>query len=257
MQEQQLTRSQQGTLKSFISTYIAFVSTLADTYTEEKDLHDHRVGLSELAESEKCDLVMQWWQDIEPHVAMIQSTDAGVFACGVPCLLRLSLPQLWVADKLSPASKNYAWMYLQSLTKNSDAFVNPTDAALGLEETTALVDRCKDIQPPMAAAAVAASDLPDFQSIPGMKQVYESMPAGIIDRVKSIAERYGGEIDSGEKNISDIKFNEISQELFQGLKPEDMQGLVANVSQALQSLSGDQDGNLADLFNLMNVNQTK
>jgi len=239
----EFTNKQKNGLSGFVSTYRAFVNTLADTYKDNKELAVVRQQVTDLKTPEaQIQFLEQWWASISPHVNKIKNQDASLFVGGVQCLLALQLPQLWVSDKLSLNSKKYVWLYLKSLTKNARAFV---DSPVGASSGSGL----SDIQPPM--------ELPD---IPGIKQIYENMPGGILQKVQSIAERYGQEIESGEKSIENIKFDEISQELFAGLNQEDMKGLVANVGQVLQSLSGGGGGeapggempDLSQLFNFMN-----
>lgn len=233
----ELTNKQTNALSGFVSTYKAFVNTLADTYKDQKELGEVQKQAQELKAAgtqAEIKLVENWRSNILPHVGKIRGEDASLFVCGVKCLLALKLPQLWVSDKLSANSKKYVWLYLKSLTKNAEAF-------MGGEEGGASPPN--DIQPPM-----------ELPNIPGIKQIYENMPTGILEKVKSIADRYGEQIDSGEKTIESIKFNEISQELFSDLDPNDMKSLVENVGQVLKSMTGGAGDNqdFSQLFNFMN-----
>ena len=190
-----------------------------DTYTNNVD-----VQALKAPRSDDEDLVAQWWADLSVHITKVESHDVSLFLEPIPCLQRLQIPQLWNAGEYTVNSKRYLWQYLESITRY---------AKMAMHDATA-----GDITPPSCTGPPAR--LPEgLASAPALKKIYEQIPQGILQKVQVVAEKYGENMQRGDKSMEDFKFDDVSQELFQALTQEDMEGLVSNVNQALESLAVD------------------
>ena len=209
----------------FHSLHSALVRTLVDTYTDNADVQALK-NFQWLQSDE--DLVVQWWDDLSVHIAKVESHDVSLFLEPIPCLQRLQIPQLWNAGEYTVNSKRYLWQYLESITRHAKMAI--CDVSTG------------DIAPPSSTGR--STDLPTvlsegLASAPALKKIYEQIPQGILQKVQAVAEKYGENMQRGDKSMEDFKFDDVSQELFQALTQEDMEGLVSNVSQALESFAVD------------------
>ena len=60
----------------------------------------------------------------------------------------------------------------------------------------------------------------------------------MLHRVKAVADRYETEIESGEKTMESVKFDQIGRELFSNVQPEEFQEMMQNMGQMFQSFGG-------------------
>jgi hypothetical protein len=210
----------QDAVKAFGETYLALITTLADTY-KDKALQ----SIVQLYVEEKKDFLetgQEFWSDLREHVNKVCQKDERLFSQSIPSLDRLTVTSLWNNRQLSPNSQKYIWMYLSTLIRHArDIDPDEQDPV--------------DIAPP---------------DMPSIDKIYDNLPKGVLDKVKQVADKYGEKIESGEQSMDDIRFDEISKELFENMSQEDMSGLVSNVGNVLQSLMGG-NAQMEDIFKAM------
>ena len=193
-------------MEAFKETYDTLLTTLVETY-QDKDLANYRRSYDvERARQ-------QFYDDIAPNERLVLSHDESLFDEPLTSLQLLTLPELWRSNRLSPKSKSYIWGYLSDLLRNSQPISTSQ----------------RDIAP-----LTNVPQIPDMAQSIGM--IYQNLPPSILDNVKRVADKYGSQIESGEKSMDSIKFEQISQELFSSMSQEDMTGLVNNVGSMLQSI---------------------
>lgn len=206
-------------LNQFSSTYTALVSTLFETFGDEK-LRNLNIKLNNTVKENNTEflesIIQQWNQEILPVKAKINNRDASIFIDNISVLNDLNLPSLWISNKLSVNSKNYIWMYLSILT-------------LSAEQTNV---QNVDIKPP------ALSETPAALS-GGIQDIYEKLPPNIMEKVKNIADEFGQKLESGETSITDLNFSELGQKLFSEISPDDMQNMMSNIGNMISSLNLD------------------
>jgi hypothetical protein len=203
--------------QQFSSTYTALVSTLFETFGDEKlrELHEKvcKGKNQEFIES----VILQWNQDILPVKSKINNRDPSIFIDNISVLNDLNLPSLWISNKLSVNSKNYLWVYLGTLTSTAEIH-NKNQEKL-------------DIKPP----DLGNKNL--INGLSGIQEIYENMSPNILDKVKNLADEFGQKIESGETSLSDLNFSDISQKLFADISPDDIQNMMSSVSGLLQNLN--------------------
>ena len=72
--------------------------------------------------------------------------------------------------------------------------------------------------------------------IGSINAIYQNLPPSILDNVKRVADKYGQKIESGEESIDNIKFDQISKELFSNMNKDELNSLVNEVGGMLQSI---------------------
>ena len=218
--------------EAFKSTYKALVDTLCDTY----DIEDLKTYRTRVEEMNAWELTRSFYNQVWNCADLVKARDEAIFDGSIEIINSLQIPHLWNTGKLSPNSKKYIWLYLESLLQKCKP-EDPDDV------------NKKDIKPPEESLGSLGSTGSTGSTAPneGIKQIYESLPKGILDKVKAVADKYGEQVESGEKTIEDIRFDEISKELFENMNENDMNSLVGNVGNVLQSLT--QGGDMSSLFN--------
>jgi hypothetical protein len=215
-------------MTEFWTTYNALVTTLGDTFgTKYTSLCTHQTLCVAASDATKLEITSAWQREIQPVRHLIMARNAALFDSTQPlppCLATLCLSRLWVDPALSPTSKRYLWLYLDRLSVHIDT-TSPTS----------------DISPPPEAP-------PELSGNAGINKIYESLPANILAQVKKVADKYGDKVQSGEQTLEDIRFDEISKDLFEHMSKEDMNDLVTNVGNVLKNLS--QPGEEAGMMSL-------
>ena len=184
----------------FRDTYLAFVDTLVDIYASIQELNEWKAQVHQMTSSDFEAIAKDWTDQLGQFQELIDRKDPSLFLQTIPCLVKIYVPQLWVQGKFTDNSKDYVWLYLKTLSGS----VN------------------RDIRPPLA----------------GLGELYRQMPSSMIDKVKNVADKYSSRVERGEAKLEDLKFNEISQELFQNINAEEMQQVVQSVGGLLQNLMG-------------------
>ena len=219
-QELRETSRKEAAQRLFAETYEALLTTLRDTYPECKDLSSPESSISH-----------QWFTEFQGSVDKVHAKDESLMLVNIPVLTALQIPQLWVQGKFTPTSKTYMWMYLINLMN----FATSAHASAMAQSTPT---DCKDIDPP--------ASLP----LPGIQKIYDELPKNMMDKVKTIAEKYSQQIEEGEASVDSLQFNEISKELFAQIDPDEMQQMVASVGNMLQGVMGDpgSSAGMSELF---------
>jgi hypothetical protein len=210
--------TRQSNRKFFTETHDALRQTLTETYT----------SCSPIAPATP-DLVNRWHAEMQPHASKVATQDKTLMLANVSVLLELNIPQLWLDNQFTPTSQRYVWMYLGNLCRFAAAAVES-----GQEPTTV------DIRPP--------AQLPG--TTPGIQQIYDEMPPNMLNKVRNIAEKYSADIENGNSTIEDIKFDDISKELFSQIDPKEMQQMVTSVGAMLQGAMQNGDGDMGELFKM-------
>ena len=218
----------QQELGKFRDMYVALVDTLVDIYGNIAELNEWKASVHELGLVEIGVIAEEWAQQVVPHQALITCRDPSLFLQNLPCLVKIYVPQLWVQDKFTDNSKRYLWSYLQCLVDSS--------TGAPLVSGSAKAKEAKDIRPPVQQPG----------SLPGIGDLYKQMPASMIDKVKGVADKYSHQVESGQTKLEDLKFNEISQELFQNINSDEMQQVVQSVGGLLQTMMGS-GGDVGDI----------
>lgn len=216
--EVRLKSSQQSNCKFFIETHDALRQTLSETYPDCQQLV-----------AATPDLVARWHSEMQPHASKVATQDKTLMLANVSVLLDLNIPQLWLDNKFTPTSQRYIWLYLGNLCRYA---ANGVDVIL--EQTKA------DIRPPAHLPAAT----------PGIQQIYEELPPNMLTKVRNIAEKYSADIENGNSSIEDLKFDEISKELFSQIDPREMQQMVTSVGAMLQGAMQNGDGDMGELFKM-------
>ena len=193
----------------FTTAYCALLTTLVETY-QDKTLAKHRQNCQ--AESVMDAVRDMFWQDLNQHEALVLSNDEKLFSLDIKSLNRLTINDLWTQNKLSTNSKKYIWGYLADLIRKA----RPHDAPV-------------DIRP-------LGGIPPNTDMIGSINAIYQNLPPSILDNVKRVADKYGQKIESGEESIDNIKFDQISKELFSNMNKDELNSLVNEVGGMLQSI---------------------
>ena len=211
----ELELQQKRHISNFQQTYIAFVDTLVDTYSNIPELNEWKQEVHTMSAELFHPIAKNWVNELGPIREDLVQQRENIFLNNLPCLVKIYVPQLWVQDKFTSNSKKHVWSYLQVLVQQAfKAF--PTSVK-------------KDIQPP---------NIPNIQDTlpPGIGELYNQLPQSMIDKVRGVADKYSNRVESGETNLEDLKFNEISQELFQSIDPKEMQQVVQSIGGMLQGV---------------------
>ena len=209
----------------FNETYDALVQTLRDTYPTCKELP---------VRSPDHDMALEWHTCMGQHQKRVATQDKTLMLANVSVLLSLHIPQLWIDGQFTKTSERYIWMYLANLNKFAGACI------VQQEEEKKARPGSVDIKPPSNAPG----------PLPGIQQLYNELPQNMFKKVKDLADKYSADIESGAKTVDDIKFDEISKELFSQIDPEEMHQVVTSVSSLLQGVMSGEDGELGDLFKM-------
>jgi hypothetical protein len=208
--------------KLFNETYDALVQTLQDTYPDCKDIPER---------GEEGDYAGNWHLCMSEHYKRVKEQDKTLMLANVPVLLTLKIPQLWIDGQFTKNSERYIWMYIANLSKFSEA----TEGGK--------TPKCfpKDINPPKHISP---------ETMPGMQQIYNELPKEMFEKVKMMAEKYSKNIEDGETAVEDLKFDEISKEIFSQIDPDEMQDMVTSVGSFLQNAMSNGDGEIGDIFKM-------
>lgn len=224
-------------LDSFRETYQAFLDTLVEIYPSIEELNEWRAEFIDMTTDQVRSLALGWTLQLSPYSAQVKNSEPMIFMKNIPCLMKTTVPQLWVQDKLTTNSKKYVWAYIVSLLENAEAATIQNTG----EKTGDSSGKSKDIRP--------LSDNINPENIPGIGDLYKQLPVSMINKVKKIADKYSNQVENGHTKLEDLKFNEISEELFQEINADEMQEVVKSVSGLLQGvLSGSNSNDLSRLF---------
>jgi hypothetical protein len=160
----------------------------------------------------------------------VTAHDKSLMLANISILLEMQIPQLWLDGKFTATSQHYIWMYLDNLCRFATSSADPRP----------------DISPP--------THLPS-NAMPGIQKIYDELPKNMLDKVKNIAEKYTADIETGKTSIGDLKFDDISKELFSQIDPEEMQQMITSVGAMLQG--GDGGGGMGDLFKMFSQQNTE
>ena len=204
--------------KFFLETHEALLDTLRETYPDCQHLS-----------SATPELVARWHTEMQPHSTKVSTQDKTLMLANVAVLLEMNIPQLWLDNKFTPTSQRYIWGYLENLCR----------FAAGATDSDAATE--KDIRPPAHLSAATA---------PVIKQIYDELPPNMLSKVRDIAEKYSTDIENGTSSIEDLKFDDISKDLFSQIDPQEMQQMVTSVGAMLQGAMQNGDGEMGELFKM-------
>jgi len=150
----------------------------------------------------------QWYMEIGTMKENIDTKNTSIFSTYSGTNRMFSIVSaLWMDNKFTPNSKRYIWTYLQLLTRYACSTMQP-----------------RDIAPPV----------PEEKATP--VQTTNIQTNGLMSSVHQIADKYSGQIERGERKLEDLNFQEISQDLFSTMKPEEMQHLLQNMGQMMNQI---------------------
>lgn len=206
---------QKKAVKQFRSTYTSLLNTLTATYPDSAVTSQHKVLVSSFTDDHWLELIGRWGRCLTAEAsAMLKEKKEAVFQSCPELFDALGVKALWESAKLTENSKKYLWVYFGILQESSRAVFPVKDAP-------------EDIAPPIVNGD--ASKL--FQTLCG------KLPMGMMKKVQRVAESYGKKLRDKGGSIDDIKFDEVSQELFKSIDPSEMKQVVASVSDLVKNIS--------------------
>jgi hypothetical protein len=204
-------------ITNFQQTYITFVDTLVDIYSEFPELNTWKNEVHSMTTQQFGQIAKEWQSELETNRKDILDKQPNLFLKNVPCLHKIHVPQLWIAEKFTENSKKYVWDYLKVLLEQASNYVGNTPSPM------------KDIQPPNI------SNIQD--SLPaGIGELYNQLPKSMLEKVRGVADKYSNQVESGETNLEDLNFSEISKSLIDSINAEEMQQVVQSIGGMLQGV---------------------
>ena len=213
--EQELKQKQY--ISNFQQTYVAFVDTLVDIYSEFSELNNWKNEVHSMTTEQFGQIAKDWQSELGPNRKDVLDKQPNVFLKNIPCLHKIHVPQLWVAEKFTENSTKYVWDYLKVLLEQASKIVGNTSSPT------------KDIQPP---------DISNIQdSLPaGIGELYNKLPKSMLEKVRGVADKYSNQVESGETNLEDLNFSEISKSLIDSINQQEMQQVVQSIGGMLQGV---------------------
>lgn len=182
-------------MTDFQTTLEALVNTLADTFQQNQLLQELRNNIKEKQEERQTRWVNQF-QNKPDIMELLRKKNILLFVQGIPVLLELQIPQLWIQNQFSKNSKGFVWQYLQILAKT-----------------------CKKQE---------TADLDIDQLDETMNEVLNSLPDDMAKKMRSLQQ--DPEL-MDPSNITPDKISSIMQDLLQGQNIEQsLQGVAQSIS---------------------------
>jgi hypothetical protein len=216
-------------LQRFKAMYQAFLDTLLDIYPDVKELDAWRTSCYSTDTPGFLRIAEDFRRDLDG--ALVRSKDPKLFQLNPTSLARLQLPALWTQNRLSPKSKEYVWEYIQNLLNHAEAAA-PRD--IKPPGTLSLPSSSSSSTPSAPPGTPGPPDHLPAPSPDPLETMYSHIPASMLEKVKSVADRYSAQVENGETKLEDLQFQEISKELFNSIDPEEMQQVVQNIGSLLQ-----------------------
>lgn len=202
------------TVNKFKATYCGLLNTLHSTYPESVTISQHKTLVQSYTDKHWKELMNKWRVTLDsPLSELLRNENSQLFKECAVLFDPLDIHALWDAGKLTENSKKYLWMYLNILLDNT----------IALKETKTAP---QDIAPPFVKGD--ASKL--FQNLCG------NIPMNMMQKVQKVAESYGKKLSDTGGSIEDIKFEDVSKELFKQIDASEIQQLVSSVSSLMKNI---------------------
>jgi hypothetical protein len=202
-------------LRSFEKTYVALVTTLAETYPQDKALSETKARVKEWGGRHWKTLASVWAKAATPA----SSRDASVFKRKPSLFQPLRLHAHW--PSFSETSKDYTWRYLEQLARFSVA----ATAQRSIRAPPNLDGHSSSTTPSPATA------------LPALAGLYKQIPRRMLSQVEHIAEKYGKDIKQDGTGLDKVDFGQISKELFSKIHPQDMQAVMKNMTSLMKNFA--------------------
>ncbi len=178
----------------FQTTIEALVTTLANTFKQNQPLQKLRTTIQENTQERQT----RWFQEFQNKpklMELLRKKNILLFVQGVPVLLELQIPQLWIQNQFSKNSKSSIWQYLLILAQSSKP-----------QETGTEFDQLDET----------------------MNQMLSSLPPEMAQKMKALQE--DPEL-MDPSNITPDKISSIMHDLLQGQNIEQsLQGVAQSIS---------------------------
>jgi len=235
IKKRQLVEEKSKHTQQFIETYQLLVNELIAVRSEHTELISWKNHISALSEDEFGGIIQEWATSMNNKQPFIDQQNTALFLQNLPSLKTLYLPDFWMAGYFTENSKTSIWGFLRSLTIHTKYIIG-SGTATGPSVNPDVGDLLKHLP---------TSGNPDLGDLlkhlptsgnPDLGDLFKHLPTSMMDKIKDITDKYSNKVENGELKLENLKFNEISQEFFDGVDPDDMAQVVKGVSGMLEGV---------------------
>ena len=176
-------------------------------------------------------LIVQWYGDTSPISDRVAASDESVLATR-PCFTKLCIERIFANVSFSSSSRANLWMYLQGLVLHAKECCASGDVGGG--ESKSVDD---EIPPPTGGIDFGSGTEAQLKAV---QELTSALPPQVMTKMHMLAQNYQQELADGKRDVSEMSFSKILQDVVGSLNSEDILSFVGNMDGVIKTMQKSQ-----------------
>jgi hypothetical protein len=219
---------------AFLELYIALTKALsASKSTRYDELKECFTNSRKLHGENLTSLLHQWHTEMNDNGNrdFLNTRNERLLSpdCVPRCLSKLCLHKIFGETNFTKSSRANLWLYLQGLTTHAEDFANGKDTTIPSD----------DILPPAGYDGVSFGSGEDAQ-LKAVEELTSALPPEVMKKMHKLAESYQDDLTTGKKDVQQISFCNILQDVIGQLSHTDIMSFVENIDGVMKTMQKSQ-----------------